>query len=58
MIQMKEYEMSEFDGEIKKSPCGDNYDEWEKRKIEEWWVTFGKMWLDGSYDRENRTFPI
>jgi hypothetical protein len=53
----EEYEMLEYPGEIKKSPCGNKYDEWEKTKIEEWWVTFGKMWLDGSYDRENRTFP-
>jgi len=53
----EEYEMTEFGGEIKKRPYGDKYDEWEKRKIEKWWVTFGKMWLDGSYDRENMTFP-
>jgi hypothetical protein len=53
----EEYEMLEYPGEIKKSPCGNKYDEWEKTKIEEWWVTFGKMWLDGSYDRENKRFP-
>ena len=57
MIQMKNMKCPSLMVKLRNLHVEISYDEWEKRKIEEWWVTFGKMWLDGSYDRENRTFP-
>jgi len=37
---------------------GDNWYDWEKEKWEDWLKTFGTMWLNGSYDRYYRTFPL
>lgn len=52
----EEHDLIGFD-ELKNPPYGDKYDEWEASMVKEWWKTFGKMWLDGSFNRENGTFP-